>query len=212
MLTWRSCKNFVWAISWLESSSVIRLDMGTNRPGKNHCATTPWLRWCLCRRQSPGSDWCMLSVSGAGISSAQHFSVCLSTAPRSHARSAPACPVTNVDQTTIFLAYDRQGRDVRQEEPGPAWTPSKYYVLHQHQRQPLHTLPDRLWPAPTSPACVLLEGADTTEVLQKVDPRHSIIASAFKWKFHKFWADNKTAFQSSCRQKSRKKENGLRAG
>ena len=29
-------------------------------------------------------------------------------------------------------------------------------------------------------------GGGTAEVLHKVDPRHSIIPSAFKWKFHKF--------------------------
>ena len=29
-------------------------------------------------------------------------------------------------------------------------------------------------------------GGGTAEVPHKVDPRHSIIPSAFKWKFHKF--------------------------
>lgn len=78
---------------------MIRLDMGTNRTEK----TGPALQLHGCVGVSAGARLsravlvhAVSPLEPAGISSAQHFSVCLPTALRSHARSAPACPVTNV--------------------------------------------------------------------------------------------------------------------
>ena len=155
--------------------SVPRLDLGTNteREEKINNATTPLLRCSLPRSAGCQSSW-------SRTWSATHFSVCLPTAVRSHARSGRVCPVTNVRQGGNLVGTGTA-------EPRPR-SGLVLRCLHQTWWWS-HALPGSEVECDRSslPACVVSAGGGgTAEVHHKVDPRHSIILSAFKWKFHKF--------------------------